>query len=79
MRFFQGILPHISMALNLCLVVVVYLDHRNPMMGFLMGAPFFVLVVAAAAASVTTAITLYALWRNPEKRKQKAEKSTNNT
>jgi NADH:ubiquinone oxidoreductase subunit K len=38
-----------------------------------------VLVVAAAAASVTTAITLYALWRNPEKRKQKAEKSTNNT
>ena len=79
MRFFRGILPHISLALSLCLVVVVYLDRRNPMMGFLMGAPFLVLVIAAAAASVVTAITLYAQWRKPKKRKQKAEKPANNT
>ena len=67
------------MALSICLVVVVYLDRRNPMMGFLMGAPFLVLVIAVAAASVATAITLYAQWRKPKKRKQKAEKPVNNT
>ena len=44
MRFLRGILPNISLALSVCLVVVVYLDRRNPMMGFLIGAPFFAYV-----------------------------------
>lgn len=79
MRFLRGVLPHISIALSICLVVVVYLDRRNPMMGFLMGAPFFVLAVAVAVVSVATAVTLYAQWRKPKKRKQKVEKTTNNT
>ena len=42
MRFLRGILPNISLALSVCLVVVVYVDRRNPMMGFLIGAPFFI-------------------------------------
>lgn len=74
MRFLKGILPNISLALSICLVVVVYLDRRNPMMGFLIGAPFFTLVICCAAASVTTAIVLYSQWRKPKKRKKKAEK-----
>ena len=74
MRFFRGVLPHISIALSICLIVVVYLDRRNPMMGFLMGAPFFVLACAVAAAAIATAVTLYAQWRKPKKRKQKTEK-----
>ena len=76
MRFFRGILPHISIALSICLVVVVYLDRRNPMMGFLMGAPFFILACAAAASSIATAVTLYIQWRKPKKQKQKQEKTT---
>ena len=74
MRFLRGILPNISIALSICLVVVVYLDRRNPMMGFLMGTPFFVLVCAVAAASIATAVTAYAQWRKPKKRKHKTEK-----
>lgn len=74
MRFLRGILPNISLALSVCLVVVVYLDRRNPMMGFLIGAPFFTLVVAVAAASIATAIVCYSQWRKPKKRKRKAEK-----
>ena len=74
MRFFRGVLPHISIALSICLIVVVYLDRRNPMMGFLMGAPFFVLACAVAVAAIATAVTLYAQWRKPKKRKQKTEK-----
>ena len=74
MRFLRGILPNISLALSVCLVVVVYLDRRNPMMGFLIGAPFFTLVVVTAAASIATAIVLYCQWRKPKKRKRKAEK-----
>ena len=74
MRFFRGILPHISIALNICLIVVVYLDRRNPMMGFLMGAPFFILACAAALCAIATAVTLYVWWRKPKKRKKKAEK-----
>ena len=74
MRFFRGILPHISIALNICLVVIVYLDRRNPMMGFLMGMPFIILVGAAVICSIATAVTLYSWWRKPKKRKHKTEK-----
>jgi len=74
MRFLKGALPNFSLALSLALVVVVYLDRRNPMMGFLMGAPFFTLVVLTAAASVATALVLYSSWRKPKKRRRKAEK-----
>lgn len=74
MRFLRGVLPNISLCLSICLVVVVYLDRRNPMMGFLIGAPFFTLVVCCAAASIATAIVLYSRWRKPKKRKKNAEK-----
>lgn len=79
MRFLRGILPNISLALSVCLVIVVYLDRRNPMMGFLIGAPFFVLAVATAAASIATSIVLYRQWRKPKKRKRIAEKVTIDT
>jgi len=82
MRFLKGALPHICIALNICLLVIVYLDRRNPMMGFLVGAPFFVVVVACVAASVTVAGLLYYDWRKPKKRRNKqqnTEKIQNNT
>lgn len=74
MRFLKGVLPNISLCLSICLVVVVYLDRRNPMMGFLIGAPFFALVVCCAVASIATAVVLYSQWRKPKKHKKKAEK-----
>ena len=75
MRFFRGILPHISIALNICLIVVVYLDRRNPMMGFLMGMPFIVLVGAVAVCSIATAVTLYSQWRKPKNVSRNRKKS----
>jgi hypothetical protein len=69
-RFLRGVLPHISIALTIVLMVVVYLDRRNPMMGFLVGAPFFTLVVLSGAASIATSIVLYSRWRKPKKRKK---------
>ena len=79
MRFLRGILPNVSLALNICLVVVVYLDRRNPMMGFLFGAPFFTLAVLTAAASIAPAVVLYSQWRKPKKRRRKAEKTAIDT
>ena len=79
MRFWRGFLPNISIALDVALLIVIYLDRRNPMMGFLSGAPFLVLAIAAAFSSVCIAITLYAQWRKPRKRRKISEKIADNT
>lgn len=79
MRFLRSFLPHISLALSVSLLVVVYLDRRNPMMGFLVGAPFFTLAVLACAASAATAVVYCIDQRKPKKRRKKAEKVSNDT
>lgn len=71
MKFLKAVLPHISIALSISLMVVVYLDRRNPMMGFLMGAPFLVLAVLACGASIATAVVLYYSWRTRGRKKKK--------
>ena len=63
MRFLNGVLPNLTIALNLVLLIVMYLNSRNPMMGFLVGAPFLVLIIASCVCSIATAILLYAKWR----------------
>ena len=64
MRFLNGVLPNLTIALNLVLLIVMYLNSRNPMMGFLVGAPLLVLIIASCVCSIATAILLYAKWRN---------------
>ena len=39
MKFFKLLIPNIAIVLNFALLIVVYLDMRNPMMGFLSGTP----------------------------------------
>lgn len=70
MKFLKAFLPNLTIALNITLIVVVYLDRRNPMMGFLVGAPFMVLVCSCALCSLVTAIVLYVDWRRSGRRKQ---------
>jgi len=48
-------------------MIVIYLDMRNPMMGFLRGTPFVVLVACTSIASVISAVTLYATYRKDSK------------
>lgn len=63
MKLLKAFLPNLSIALNVALLIVVYLDLRNPMMGFLVGTPFLVLVIATALSSILSGILLYADWR----------------
>ena len=74
MRFLKGTLPNISLALSVVMLVVVYLDRRNPMMGFLTGPPFLILALLTGIASIATSIVQYKAWRKPKKRKKNAEK-----
>lgn len=73
MRFFRAAVPNLSVALNIALLVVIYLDRRNPMMGFLVGAPFLVLAVSACLCSVITAVILYGDWRSRGPKREKRE------
>lgn len=73
MKFLRAVLPNVTIALNIAILIVIYLDMRNPMMGFLMGAPFLTLIGLCAASSIATAVVLYADWRsgrirNPRKK-----------
>lgn len=69
MRFLNGLLPNLTIALNLVLLIVMYLNSRNPMMGFLVGTPFLVLIISSCVCSIATAILLYAKWRNSNTRR----------
>ena len=68
MRFLNALLPNLTISLNLVLLIVMYLNSRNPMMGFLVGTPFLVLIISACVCSIATAIILYAKWRNGDSR-----------
>ena len=70
MKLFHAVLPNLAISLNIALMIVIYLDMRNPMMGFLVGAPFMVLVCSCALCSLMTAIVLYVDWRGSGRRKQ---------
>ena len=59
MRIFKGILANVTIALNIALFVVYYLDMRNPMMGFLVGTTFYTLGILAGICSIATAVMLY--------------------
>ena len=63
MRFFYTVIPNLAISLDLALLVTLYLDLRNPMMGFLMGAPFLVLAISACVTSIISAALLYGACR----------------
>ena len=68
MKFLNALLPNLTISLNLVLLIVLYLNSRNPMMGFLTGAPFLVLAILTCVCSLATAIIFYAKWRNGDSR-----------
>ena len=70
MKLFRAVIPNLAVSLNVALLIVIYLDMRNPMMGFLVGAPFVTLVVCSFAASVISAVTLYCDYCRLKNRKQ---------
>jgi len=70
MKLLRAAIPNLAVSLNLALLIVIYLDMRNPMMGFLSGGPFLTLVICCAAASLISAVTLYGDYRKLKNRKR---------
>lgn len=68
MGFLKWILPHLAIAFSVSVFIVTILDDFNPMMGFLTGAPFRVLVIAAMVCSVGTAVLYMFRPRKSKKR-----------
>ncbi len=67
MKLFHAVLPNLAVSLNIALLIVIYLDMRNPMMGFLSGAPFVSLAVSACVCTIISAVTLYGSYRKRNK------------
>lgn len=74
MKFLKAALPNLTISLNLALLIVIYLDLRNPTMGFLVGTPFLVLIGTTCLCSILTAMVLYGSWRSGKKRREVQEK-----
>lgn len=70
MKFLKSFLPNLTIALSAALVVLIYLDNRNPMMGFLYGKPFALLGIALALCSICVSVLFYISWQK-EKNYQK--------
>lgn len=71
MRFLLRTAPNLAISFNIALLIVIYLDMRNPMMGFLVGAPFLTLVACCFATSVASAATLYWVYRKNMRKKSR--------
>ena len=71
MRKLLSLLPHLSIALTLALTVLVILDVYHPMLGFLKGRAFLLLVLLCALASMASAILLYRDYRLSFRRRRR--------
>ena len=67
MRLFHVIVPNLAVSFDLALMILLYLDMRNPMMGFLEGAPFYVVAALACVLSIVSAVSLYATHRKSQR------------
>ena len=67
MKLFHAVIPNLTISLNLVLLIIVYLDMRNPRMGFMEDTPFYVVVISAAVLSLISAVTLYGSYRKKQK------------
>lgn len=71
MKFLKSFLPNLTIVLSIALVILLYLDNRNPMMGFLYGKPFMLLGVSLALCSISVSILYYVSWQK-EKNSRKS-------
>lgn len=67
MKFLKFFLPNFTIVLSIALVTLLYLDNRNPMMGFLYGKPFVLLGGALAICSISVSIMFYISWQKEKK------------
>ena len=58
MKFWRAFVPNLCISLWLALLTLVILDQYNPMLGFLKGRAFLLLVLLCALASMASARSL---------------------
>lgn len=63
-RFFRAVLPNVTISLILATLTVVILDSYNPMIGFMSGLPFTVLLLTTLLCSLVVCVVLYRQWRH---------------
>ena len=71
MKFWRAIVPNLCISLWLALLTLVILDQYNPMLGFLKGRSFLLLVLLCALASMASAILLYRDYRLSFRRRRR--------
>ena len=69
MKFWRVTVPNLCISLWLALLTLVILDQFNPLLGFLKGRAFLVLVALCALSSLSSAILLYRDSRKRAKRR----------
>lgn len=74
MKLFHVLIPNFAISLNIALMIVIYLDLRNPMMGFLVGNPFLILAGCACICSILSGAVLYGTYRNKKETAVSPEK-----
>ena len=67
MKLFHVIVPNLAVSFDLALLILLYLDMRNPMMGFIEGTPFYVVAALACVLSIISAVLLYAGYRKSQR------------
>lgn len=72
MKFLKSFLPNFTIVLSIALVILLYLDNRNPMMGFLYGKPFVLLGGTLAICSISVSILYYISWQKEKNFKEKS-------
>ena len=71
MKFWRALVPNLCISLWLALLTLVILDQYNPMLGFLKGRAFLVLIVLCAFASIACAAQLYGDYRQALRRRRR--------
>ena len=75
MKFWRVTIPNLCISLWLALLTLVILDSYNPMLGFLKGKAFLVLVILCALSSLSCAILLYGDFRREALRRRRRKAS----
>ena len=73
MKLLHSVIPNLTISMNMVMLIVVYLDMRNPKMGFMGDTPYYVLAVITAIVSLISAVTLYASYRKKQKEQNNPE------
>ena len=71
MKFWKAFMPNLCISLWLALLTLVILDQFNPLIGFLKGRAFLVLVTLCAIASISSAVGLYRGYRRALRRRRR--------